>query len=82
MFTKPFFELTEILIKKYCNNIKTFTRGEEYIDSVSDLRLMDDKLFVKVYGNDIHPYRVTIIFKKKEWKNGYCTCPAEIRPCN
>lgn len=80
MSSKPLFELTESLIRKYCDQ-KTFNRGEEYIDAVSTLTLRGNEISVKVYGSMCKPYRVKITFDKKNWKNGYCSCPAEFHPC-
>lgn len=78
MSKKPLFELTEFLIKKYCDG-KTFSKGEDYIDSVSTLTLRGDKLSAKVQGSE--PYHVNISLNEKNWKNGHCSCPAEFHPC-
>lgn len=80
MSSKPLFELTETLIKKYCDG-KTFGRGEDYIDAVSTLTLRGDKLSVNVYGSTDEPYRVNITLNKYRWKNGSCSCPSENYPC-
>jgi len=80
MSSKPLFELTETLIKKYCDG-KTFGRGEEYIDAVSTLTLRGNELCVKVHGTQDEPYRVNITFSEKNWKNGSCSCPSENYPC-
>src|SRR5947199_150951 len=77
---KPLFELTETLIKKYCDG-KTFNKGEDYIDAVSTLTLRGDELSVKVHGSMYEPYHVNITFNEKNWKNGSCSCPSEIYPC-
>lgn len=79
MSPKPLFELTETLIKKYCNE-KTFSKGEDYIDAVSTL-LRGDELSVKVHGSMCEPYRVNITLNEKNWKNGSCSCPSENYPC-
>lgn len=80
MSSKPLFELTENLIKKYCDG-KTFIRGEDYIDAVSTLTLRGDELSVKVHGSMYEPYRVHITFNENSWKNGSCSCPSENYPC-
>ena len=80
MPSKPIFELTEALIKKYCDG-RTFSKGEDYIDAVSTLILRGDELSVEVYGSMYEPYRVNITLNEKNWKNGSCSCPAEFNPC-
>lgn len=80
MSPKPLFELTETLIKKYCDK-KTFDKGEDYIDAVSNLTFRGDELSVKVYGSMDEPYRVNITFNEKNWKEGFCDCPADDYPC-
>lgn len=80
MSSKPFFELSENLIKKYCD-LKTFCRGEGYIDAVSTLILRGEELCVRVYGSMEEPYRVNITFNEKNWKRGSCSCPSDNYPC-
>lgn len=80
MSSKPLFELTEPLIRKFCDG-KTFSKGEDYLDAVSSLTIRGNELSVKVYGSMCEPYRVKITLNEKNWKNGYCSCPAEFHPC-
>lgn len=73
-------KLTNAMIKQYCSP-KIFERAQDYLDAISAMKMRGDEVSVKVYGNDIKPYRVTINLNQNDWKRGFCTCPSDYYPC-
>ncbi|MCB9137615.1 MAG: SWIM zinc finger domain-containing protein [Caldilineaceae bacterium] len=56
-------------------NEKSWARGQDYVEYVSDLVWRDGELSAQVEGSDWEPYHVTVNFDGDEIVNAACTCP-------
>ncbi len=75
--------LTEEMIQELCDR-RTFSKGEDYVDHVYDLKVLGSTLYASVQGSQPKPYKVRIELihaDNPSWEEATCSCPVEFFPC-